>query len=85
MAEEKVGRVTHFYGRPMVAAVLISAGSIKIGDRLAFRGYTTDFKSMVSSLQEEHQSIAEAGPGQHAGIQVPEKARPGDWVYKLSD
>ena len=84
MPEEKIGRVTNFYGRLMVAAVLISAGGVKIGDRLAFRGFTTDFESVVTSLQEEHQPIEEADPGQHAGIQVPEKARPGDWVYKLT-
>jgi translation elongation factor EF-1alpha len=84
MPEDKVGRVTHFFGRPMVAAVLINAGSVKIGDRLRFKGYTTDFETEVTSLQEAHQTIAEAVPGQHTGIQVPEKARPGDLVYKLT-
>lgn len=84
MPEEQVGQVNHFFGRLMVAAVVISAGSIRVGDRLRFAGHTTDFESVVNSMQEEHQPIDRAGPGQNVGIQVPERARVGDMVFKIT-
>ncbi len=84
MPEEKVARVMHFFAKPMVAALEVTAGTVKVGDTLHFVGHTTDFSAQVSSMQEEHQSIDSAGVGQQVGIVVPERVREGDEVYKVS-
>jgi len=36
----------------------------------------------VSSIQIEHESVSQAGPGASVGVQVAEKVRPGDMVYR---
>ena len=84
MPEEKIGKVVKFFAKPMVAAVEITAGDIKVGDRLHFTGFTTDFETQVASMQEEHQSIDQAGVGQMVGIKVPERVREGDEVLVVS-
>jgi len=84
MPEEKVGQVVKFFAKPMVAAVDVTAGSIRVGDRLRFAGHTTDFETEVASIQEEHETLAEARVGQKVGIQVPERAREGDGVFKVT-
>ncbi|MCF8034778.1 MAG: hypothetical protein K9K66_14055 [Desulfarculaceae bacterium] len=82
MSEQKVGEVFKFFAKPMVAAIKITAGEVAVGDVLHFAGHTTDFDAPVDSMQEEHGGIEQAGPGQMVGIQVPERCRPGDEVYK---
>lgn len=84
MPEEKVGKVINFFAKPMVAAVAVTAGTIKVGDLLHFTGFTTDFETQVASMQEEHQSIEQATVGQMVGIKVPERAREGDEVLVVS-
>ncbi|MEW5913395.1 MAG: translation elongation factor-like protein [Thermodesulfobacteriota bacterium] len=83
MPEERVGKVMHFFAKPMVAAIDVVAGTISVGDRLHFVGHTTDFETQVASMQQEHETITSAGPGQQIGIKVTERAREGDEVYKV--
>ncbi len=84
MPEEKVGRVMKYFAKPMVAAIEVTDGTIKVGDRLHFAGHTTDFETEVVSMQEEHQSLDEAHAGQKIGIKVPDRVREGDEVFKVT-
>lgn len=84
MPEEKIGQVIKYFAKPMVAAVEITAGVIRVGDRLHFAGHTTDFETLAASIQEEHTSLEEARPGQLVGIKVPDRVRAGDQVFKVS-
>jgi len=84
MPEEEVGRVIKFFAKPMVAAIEVTAGTIKVGDTLRFVGHTTQFETEVGTIQEEHQSLEEARPGQRIGIKVPDRVREGDRVVKLT-
>ncbi|MBW1711631.1 MAG: translation elongation factor-like protein [Deltaproteobacteria bacterium] len=84
MPEEKVGQVLKFFAKPMVAAIDVTGGVIRVGDRLRFAGHTTDFEIEVSSIQEEHQSLEEARAGQQIGIKVPDRVRAGDQVFKVN-
>ena len=84
MPEEKIGHVMKFFAKPMVAAIEVTAGAIKVGDRLRFSGHTTDFEMDVASMQEEHHDIEEAGVGQLIGIKVPDRVREGDQVLKVT-
>lgn len=80
----RIGVVTHYYGEPMVAAVKLETGTLRIGDRIHVRGHTSDFAQEVQSLQIEHAAVEEVGPGDDFGMKVVEHAREHDVVYKLS-
>ena len=43
MSEELVGTVTHYFARPQVGIVKLSA-AIKLGDTLHVRGHAADFQ-----------------------------------------
>jgi len=83
MEEEQVGKVTNFYVKISVAAIKVTAGVIRIGDALHFKGHTTDFKDTVASMEMENQPVDEARPGGEIGIKVKERVRENDRVYKI--
>ena len=81
MEEEQVGKVTNFYVKISVAAIEVTAGVVRIGDELHFRGHTTDFQDTVASMEMENQPVDEARPGDEVGIKVKERVRENDRVY----
>ncbi len=83
MEEEKVGKVQKFFAKPSVAAVEVTAGVLRIGDRLHFKGHTTDFEETVASMQIELEPVEEAKPGDLIGIKVKERVRENDSVFKV--
>ena len=83
MAESKpIGEVTHYYGGLGVAIVKLKK-AVKVGDRLRFKGVTTDFEEAVKSMQYDHKDVEEAKKGKEIGIKVGEKVREGDEVYPV--
>jgi len=84
MAEKEIGMVSDFFARPMVAGIKLT-GNIKLGERLHFKGHTTDFTMTVASMQIDNKNITEAKNGQTVGIQVPDRVRPGDMVFSAPD
>lgn len=76
-----IGEVTHFYGHLNVAIVKFSK-AVKVGERVKFKGVTTDFLETISSMQFEHKPIESAKKGQEVGIKVSGKVREGDEVYE---
>jgi len=85
MAEEEVGVVVKFFAKPSVAAIDVTKGSIKRGDTLMYKGHTTDFTEEVKSIEIDNQSVDEAKVGDMIGIQVKERVREKDKVYKVVD
>lgn len=85
MAEEEVGVVVKFFSKPSVAAINVTKGSIKKGDTLMYKGHTTDFNEEVASMEIDNQSVDEAKVGDMIGIQVKERVREKDIVYKVVD
>ena len=83
MAEQEVGRITHYFGKIGVAAIEITEGSLRVGDTVHIKGHTSDFTQQIESMQLEHESIEEATVGQTIGIKVVEHAREHDLVYKV--
>jgi putative protease len=81
--EEEVGRVEKFFVKPSVAAIEVTAGIVKVGDRLHFKGHTTDFEEIVTSMQVDKEAIEEAKPGDLIGIRVKERVREHDRVFKV--
>jgi len=82
MAGIRIGQVTHYYNHLSVA-VLALTDVIRVGDTVHILGHSTDFKQEVTSLQIEHQSVTEAGPGQDVALKVIQRVRPRDAVFKI--
>jgi len=81
--EKKVGEITHFFPHIPAGVIKISGSSISVGDKLHFKGATTDFTQVVDSIQIEHEQVDSAKKGQEMGIKVKKRVRGGDQVYKL--
>jgi putative protease len=84
MAERKVGEVVKYFSKPSVAAVKITEGEIRIGDTLRFTGHTTDLSLPLDSMEVDNQKVSQAVAGDYVGIQVIDRVRPGDEVFKVT-
>jgi translation elongation factor EF-Tu-like GTPase len=84
MSEQLVGSVTHFFKGPSVAVVKVSEGHIDVGDTLHFVGHTTDFTETVRSMEVEHKKVDHAEAGDEIAIQVIERVRQHDRVFRLA-
>jgi len=80
MAEKAVGRVDDFFAHPVVAGVTLT-GTLKVGDKIHFKGHTTDIEMVLDSMQIDNVNVDKAGKGKSVGIKVPERVRPGDVIY----
>jgi translation initiation factor IF-2 len=81
--EIEIGHVSDYFAHVGVAAITMTAGSIRVGDVLRFKGHTTDLIQEISSMQIEHENVKEAKKGDDVGIKVTEKVRSHDVVYKV--
>ncbi len=86
MPEEEIGKITHYFGKIGVA-VLELEGTLRKGDKIHIVGGNgaRDFTQEVSSMQVEHENIAEAKKGDAIGLKVDEPVREGDKVYKVEE
>jgi len=78
-----VGKVTHYFPHVKAGVILVTKGKIVPGDTLHIKGYTTDFKQKVSSMQINNVPVKEAVSGQEIGLLVKSRVRHHDVVYKL--
>jgi len=83
MEEKKVGEVIKYFGKINVAAIGLSEGSLKVGDKIHIVGHTTDVTQGIDSMQIENKNVQEAGPGADIGIKVEGRVREHDVVYKV--
>jgi translation elongation factor EF-Tu-like GTPase len=83
MEEHKIGEVMKFFGKIGVAAIRLTEGSLKVGDKIRIVGHTSDLSQVIESMQVENASVPEAGPGADIGIKVKERVREHDTVYKV--
>jgi len=85
MTEQEIGFVDHWYGHLNVAGVKVTAGHIKEGDTLHFKGHTTDFTETANSIELEHKHKTQADVGDAVGVKVSQKVRIHDKVYKVTE
>jgi len=78
--EKEIGEVSGFFSHINVAAIKLS-GNLKVGDKIHIKGHTTDLEQNIDSIQIEKKSVNEAKKGDHIGIKVINKVRPGDKVF----
>jgi len=80
--ETEIGSVMTYYSHIGVAVIEL-AGNVKVaGDKIIFRGYTTDLEHVIDNMEIEHQSVQEAKAGDQIGIKVGGRVRKKDKVYK---
>ena len=79
---KKVGKVTHYYDNIGVAIVELGA-TLKIGDRIKFKGHGADFEQDVDSLQIEHKPVEKASAGEMVGLKTEQKVKEGAEVEKV--
>ena len=84
MTEEIIGTVSDFFAHPVVAAIELTAG-LKMGDKIHFKGHTTDVEMIVDSMQIDNVNVEQAKAGDSIGVKVSERIRKGDSVYKVSE
>jgi putative protease len=83
MAEQLIGKVTHYFGKAGVAAIEITEGELRVGDTIHILGHTSDFTQTVDSMQVDRAPVQSAKAGDSIGIRVDEHARENDSVFKV--
>ncbi len=78
--EKPIGVVTHFYNHIKVAVVKFKE-PVKVGVKVMFKGATTNFAQVISSMQYEHEAIKIAKKGQSLGLKVAKRVREGDEIF----
>ena len=84
MPEIQIGTVSHFFAKPVVAGIQLT-GPLKAGDRIHVKGHTTDLEFVVESIQINNTTVSEAKAGDAVGIKLPDRARKGDAVSKITE
>jgi len=83
MEEIEIGKVIRFFSKIEVAAIRITAGELKVGDTIKFKGHVTDFEQYVDSMQVEHENVEKVETGKDVGIKVKEAVKENDTVYVI--
>ena len=84
MPEVEIGKVSDFFARPVVAGITLTA-TLKQGDKIHIKGYTTDMELIVDSMQINNVDVTQAKAGDAIGVKVSERVRRGDTVYKVTE
>ncbi len=80
----QIGKVTHYYDKIGVAVVEVKNQPLKVGDRVKVSGHDSEFTQEVSSLQMEHEKVAEVAPGETVGVKVGKPVKAGDVLYLVT-
>lgn len=75
-----IGKVTHYFGGINVGIVKFNK-TVDVGEKIKFKGATTDFEQTIESMQYNHEDIKSAKKNQEVGIKIEQKVREGDEVY----
>lgn len=83
MTEQLIGTVTHYFGKPKVAAIDVVEGQLELGDTIHVVGPHDDYVHRVESMQIEHAPVQVAKPGDKIGVIFPEHVHEHDKVYRV--
>ena len=83
MAEQLIGKVTHYFTKANVAGIEITDGQLCVGDTIHIIGHTSDFTQKVESMQIDRAPVESAKVGDEIGVRVVEHAREHDEVYRV--
>jgi putative protease len=77
----EIGHIAHFFPKISVAVLDLTL-PLAVGDRVLFKGPSTDFEQIVESMQIDRASIQRAEGGQSIGLKVTKPVKEKDIVYK---
>ncbi len=77
----EIGHIVHFFTKINVAVLDLTL-PLSVGDRVLFKGPSTDFEQIVESMQIDRQVIQRAEGGQSIGLKVQQPVKEKDVVYK---
>lgn len=79
--QDAIGQVSHYFGRPSVAAVSLKK-PLAVGDRIHIVGHTTDLVQAVGSMEVDHVAVEQVKPGDDVAIKVDDHVREGDLIFR---
>ena len=80
MTGKEIGTVSDYFAKIEVAAIKLNGG-LKVGDKIQFKGTTSDFKQTVKSMQINRKSVEKAKAKDEVGIKVSDRVRRNDKVF----
>jgi len=83
MEEKQVGTVDHFFSYIDVMMIKLTDG-LKVGDKIHFKGKTSDLTQDITSMQIDRVPAQEAKAGVLIRVKVDQKVRKDDVVYKIN-
>ncbi|MFO7638025.1 MAG: hypothetical protein R6X14_01785 [bacterium] len=84
MPEEKIGLVTHYFGKPGVAIIKATEAAINVGDTIHIKGHTTDHTQVIEHMEMDHAVVPAIPKGGEAGVKVGVHAHEHDVVYRVT-
>ena len=81
----RIGVITHYFGRVGAGVISLESGELRVGDTIHVRGHTTDFYQRVNRIEIDHAQVEIAKPGQSVGVEITQRVREHDEVFKVSD
>lgn len=76
--------MTHYYEHAGACVVSLE-GALRVGDTIHIRGHTTDFYQRVDRIERDHVAVESGSAGEEVGVQVSQRVREGDEVFRLSE
>ncbi len=79
---EKIGEIENFFSKISVCVLHVTNGELALNDSIMIKGSTTDISMTVKSMQIDRKDVELVKAGEKVGLQVPDRVRPGDEVFK---
>jgi hypothetical protein len=81
----RIGIITHYFGKVGAGVISLESGKLRVGDMIHVRGHTTDFYERVNRMEIDHVPVEIAKPGQSVGVEITQRVREHDEVFRVSD
>ncbi len=79
-----IGKITHYYNK-LGVGIIDLIDTLKVGDKIHFKGHATDFEQVVDSMQIEHQPVTEAKAGEIIGLKTISPIKENDEVFIVTE
>ncbi|MEK7141894.1 MAG: hypothetical protein AAB800_05145 [Patescibacteria group bacterium] len=79
----QIGKVTHYYDKISVAVIEVMNQPLKVGDTVKISGHDNEFVQKITSLQIEHDQVAQVAVGETCGMKVDQPIKAGDMLYLM--
>ncbi|MFQ5884105.1 MAG: hypothetical protein ACE5IO_03285 [Thermoplasmata archaeon] len=80
---KRIGWVVDYAEKTGIAAIQMEKGKIDVGDKILFKGDTTDFSQKIATMTIGKRIARDATKGQVIEIKAKKRVRPNDIVYKI--